>query len=688
MCSAGGLVGDYLKYTDNEQDALDYALCIEAEQGNYSAVEHLLARGANPSADDNTPLKWAARNGHLLVVNLLAKSGATLNDDVAVRWACAKGQLHVVKVLTNGCLDLDPVSLLSTIPYILKAPGNNYRDALGAIRQAKEALTKVPSIDFCRVPDTALSLILAHLGGSMNNIRVSSLINNRICNVTKNNHYWLTRMEVDNNVRLNHEEFLQYDAREICKIHKRFAVPDNPPESYLIYLLRTSQWDIGRVVNTALRRGIFKVLRLLESEGYSFVDYINKITVLNFNDIRVLEFLLEQGVDAVHLLALVKASQRDLVISLDAAKFLIKKITNSDQDTTHAAIMFFTCDDEEPDYAASFHESIGPGDIGHILYSIQFYNEPGVLKGLIDHGRVKGWLLGGAVGINDAVLIHGHTEVLNVLLESGVMHYTSSAPGKCRHLSIIQTLHTWNLIDDASPLYDSAIEHNDLDIIEFLIDKGYISRTGIRQAISHKRTEAMALILKQYVDDIDTINRAFAFACESGTVQQVKILIDAGAAITLANVIEAITNRNYDAAELLVQIVPLRTEILTSAVKSSSSKVLSAVLRHGTWDEEEIRSHVDTLIQQRGPDCLLIELVDMIRTIDSRDIELLKWACDVENLQIVRRLTTEFQFSEKDLSEALRECVEDLSCMYKKTYDFVYHDIIDVIEVILEALVR
>ena len=54
-------------------------LHVAAQQGDMSAVRHLLAAGANPNALDHqgmTPLAYAALRGHHRIVTMLRKYGA------------------------------------------------------------------------------------------------------------------------------------------------------------------------------------------------------------------------------------------------------------------------------------------------------------------------------------------------------------------------------------------------------------------------------------------------------------------------------------------------------------------------------------------------------------------------------------------------------------------------------------
>lgn len=117
------------------------ALCCAACQGHLHCVEPLLAMGADvspPSSEINhfTPLEWAARNGHLAIVQLLIEKGAELGSlgragttvlDLALAYdeACAKVliekgaraelttplMIYLAKASRTGRLDLVPLLL-------------------------------------------------------------------------------------------------------------------------------------------------------------------------------------------------------------------------------------------------------------------------------------------------------------------------------------------------------------------------------------------------------------------------------------------------------------------------------------------------------------------------------------------------------------------------------------------------
>jgi ankyrin repeat protein len=58
-------------------------LCKAAESGDVTAVQRLIAAGADPNANEGgtggTPLQWAARGGHLAAAAALLKAGARVN---------------------------------------------------------------------------------------------------------------------------------------------------------------------------------------------------------------------------------------------------------------------------------------------------------------------------------------------------------------------------------------------------------------------------------------------------------------------------------------------------------------------------------------------------------------------------------------------------------------------------------
>lgn len=73
-----------------------------SEMGNLVAVEYLLRRGADPSADDNAAIIGAAENGHSTMVDRLLKDkrvDPSARDNHAIIWASYGGYLDIVNRL-------------------------------------------------------------------------------------------------------------------------------------------------------------------------------------------------------------------------------------------------------------------------------------------------------------------------------------------------------------------------------------------------------------------------------------------------------------------------------------------------------------------------------------------------------------------------------------------------------------
>jgi hypothetical protein len=75
---------------------------IACKSGNLAEVNRLLALGVDPSANDNTAIRWASLYGYLDVVNRLLldpRVDPSANDNIAIRWASLYGHLDVVNRL-------------------------------------------------------------------------------------------------------------------------------------------------------------------------------------------------------------------------------------------------------------------------------------------------------------------------------------------------------------------------------------------------------------------------------------------------------------------------------------------------------------------------------------------------------------------------------------------------------------
>ena len=80
-------------------------------------IQKLIDEGADPNANNNHALRWAAKNGHLEVVKVLINSGADpkANNSLALSLAAENGHFKVIKLLIE--YEADPKALNS---YALK----------------------------------------------------------------------------------------------------------------------------------------------------------------------------------------------------------------------------------------------------------------------------------------------------------------------------------------------------------------------------------------------------------------------------------------------------------------------------------------------------------------------------------------------------------------------------------------
>lgn len=90
----------------------DFVLCLAAERGHLPLVELLVeTHGLNVNCWDDSPLRHAAGEGHLEVVEYLVRKGANISaeDYKALHWAIWRGRHKVVKFILN--LDVDTKTL-------------------------------------------------------------------------------------------------------------------------------------------------------------------------------------------------------------------------------------------------------------------------------------------------------------------------------------------------------------------------------------------------------------------------------------------------------------------------------------------------------------------------------------------------------------------------------------------------
>jgi ankyrin repeat protein len=142
---------------------------LAAEQGNAVILEHLMKAGADPNDPMNfvnaaeTPLHHAARAGSVDAVNLLAWAGArinareTWNNQSPIMWAAAEGHAPVVKALVDAGADIYARSNGGTTPFLFAV-------RKGDIASVKVLLDDGVSVNEKRY-DSATPLLVAIING-------------------------------------------------------------------------------------------------------------------------------------------------------------------------------------------------------------------------------------------------------------------------------------------------------------------------------------------------------------------------------------------------------------------------------------------------------------------------------------------------------------------------------------------
>ncbi|RYP39319.1 hypothetical protein DL768_010725 [Monosporascus sp. mg162] len=95
-----------------------------AEEGHREIVQLLLDKGAEIDAKDNdgrTPLWWAARNGHKEIVLLLLEKGAEIDakgniSRTPLSWAAGKGHKEIVQLLLDKGAEIDSKNINGWTP--------------------------------------------------------------------------------------------------------------------------------------------------------------------------------------------------------------------------------------------------------------------------------------------------------------------------------------------------------------------------------------------------------------------------------------------------------------------------------------------------------------------------------------------------------------------------------------------
>jgi ankyrin repeat protein len=116
-------------HPDSKDNYGQTPLSWAAENGHEAVARQLLEEGAELESRDNygqTPLLWATRNGHEAVVKLLLERGANLESKdncgrVLLLWAARKGHEAVVRLLLEKGADLDSKDNNSQAPLLWAA---------------------------------------------------------------------------------------------------------------------------------------------------------------------------------------------------------------------------------------------------------------------------------------------------------------------------------------------------------------------------------------------------------------------------------------------------------------------------------------------------------------------------------------------------------------------------------------
>lgn len=92
------------EHAKEHRESLEGKLQKAAETGDLPTLQHLIAQGADFTANKNKALRLAARGGHINIVNRLLDEKDTNAEDyknLALQWAAEAGQLDIVKVLVQ-----------------------------------------------------------------------------------------------------------------------------------------------------------------------------------------------------------------------------------------------------------------------------------------------------------------------------------------------------------------------------------------------------------------------------------------------------------------------------------------------------------------------------------------------------------------------------------------------------------
>ena len=113
---------------DVNSNVLNRLFIDESKTENIDHIRLLLAYGADVRADNDTALRWAAKNGHKDMVGLLLNYGANIHAliDGALIFASGNGHGDVVELLLNNGADLHEQNDLA----LRWAAKHGYRDVV------------------------------------------------------------------------------------------------------------------------------------------------------------------------------------------------------------------------------------------------------------------------------------------------------------------------------------------------------------------------------------------------------------------------------------------------------------------------------------------------------------------------------------------------------------------------------
>ena len=142
--------------------SIENQLIASCKKGNISKVKELVKQGVDIHVRDDAPLKWAAMNGQLEIVNYY--------DEYPLRVAIVNGHLEVVKYLVEQGADihvLDDAPLIRAVTNGHLEIANYLRSVVGPKWKCFDCIVRATCLTLCegwnkneylREPDTHLFL--------------------------------------------------------------------------------------------------------------------------------------------------------------------------------------------------------------------------------------------------------------------------------------------------------------------------------------------------------------------------------------------------------------------------------------------------------------------------------------------------------------------------------------------------